>query len=126
MSIKLLIIDDEQNIRETLRDYFEDIGWDVKLFACGEDALEHIAEESPEYIIVDGRLPGMTGIDFIRKATSIRSGIKYVIYTGLFDFSIGDDLRAIGITEKSIVMKPAIGFSALYNALDPLNKIKES
>jgi len=122
MIIKLIVIDDEKNIRDTIRDYFEDNGWSVITFSSGEDALEFLEKETTEYIIVDGRLPGMTGTDFIRKASLIRSGIKYIIYTGSYDFQIGDDLRASGITEKNIVMKPVMDFTDLHNALEHINK----
>lgn len=122
MSIKLMVIDDEKNIRETIRDYFEDSGWDVAIFSSGEDALEFLQKETTEYIIVDGRLPGMTGSDFIRKASLVRTGIKYIIYTGSCDFQIADDLRASGITEKNIIMKPVMDFTDLRNALEQINK----
>lgn len=121
MSTKLLIIDDEKSIRQTISDYFEDCGWSVKTFSSGEEALGFLTEESAEYLIVDGRLPGMSGTDFIRKSNSIRSGMKYIIYTGSFDFPIDDDLRASGISEKNIVMKPAMGFSVLQKALEQIN-----
>jgi DNA-binding NtrC family response regulator len=122
MNIKLMVIDDEKSIRDTIRDYFEDSGWNVATFSSGEDALEFLQNETAEYIIVDGRLPGMTGTDFIRKASQVRSGIKYLIYTGSCDFQIADDLRASGITERNIVMKPVIDFTDLHNALEQINK----
>lgn len=122
MNTKLMVIDDEKNIRDTIRDYFEDSGWDVATFSSGEDALEFLQNETTEYIIVDGRLPGMTGTDFIKKASLLRSGIKYVIYTGSCDFQISDDLRASGITEKNIVMKPVMDFTDLHYALERINK----
>jgi len=121
MSINLIVVDDEKSIRETIKDYFEDQGWSVQLFSTGEDALHFLENEPTEYAIVDGRLPGMAGTEFIRIADAIRSGIKYIIYTGEFDFTIDNDLRSIGITEKNIVMKPAMGFSILHNALIHLN-----
>lgn len=122
MNTKLIVIDDEKSIRDTIRDYFEDSGWNVTTFSSGEDALEFLEKETTEYIIVDGRLPGMTGTDFIRKASLLRSGIKFVIYTGSCDFQISDDLRAFGITEKNIVMKPVMDFADLHNALERINK----
>lgn len=122
MNIRLMVIDDEKSIRETIRDYFEDSGWNVAIFSNGEDALEFLEKETTEYIIVDGRLPGMTGADFIRKASLVRAGIKYIIYTGSCDFQISDDLRASGITEKNIIIKPVMDFTDLLNALEQINK----
>ncbi len=122
MNVKLIVIDDEKNIRDTIKDYFEDNDWSVITFSSGEDALEFLEKDTAEYIIVDGRLPGMTGADFIRKANLLRSGINYIIYTGSCDFQIGDDLRGYGITEKNIVMKPVMDFTDLLDALENINK----
>lgn len=126
MNVKLIVIDDEKNIRDTIKDYFEDYGWSVITFSSGEDALEFLKKDTAEYIIVDGRLPGMTGADFIRKAIALRSGIKFVIYTGSYDFQIGEDLLGYGITEKNIVMKPVMDFTDLREALENINKLTGS
>jgi DNA-binding NtrC family response regulator len=125
MNTKLMIIDDEKNIRDTIRDYFEDCGWSVKTFSSGEEALDFLVSESSEYIIVDGRLPGMTGTEFIQKACRIKCGIKYIIYTGSNDFQIDSDLLELGITEKNIVMKPAMGFHILQNALENIDNCEK-
>jgi DNA-binding NtrC family response regulator len=126
MNTKLMVVDDEKNIRETIRDYFEDCGWSVRTFSSAEDALDFLVNESSEYIIVDGRLPGMTGTEFIQKACRIKSGIKYLIFTGSNDFSIDNDLRELGISEKNIVIKPAMGFHILQNALENLNNTENT
>jgi two-component system, OmpR family, response regulator len=120
MNTKLIVIDDEKNIRETIRDYFEDAGWSVEAFCSGEDALQYLENGSSEYIIVDGRLPGMTGTEFILRANSVKTGIKYIIYTGSSDFEINDDLHAIGISKKNIVIKPAMSFRSLRTALEQI------
>jgi DNA-binding NtrC family response regulator len=116
-----MIVDDEEFICETIKDYFEDIGWSVMTFFCGRDALNFLEDNNPEYIIVDGRLPDMPGTAFIIEACSLKSGIKYIIYTGSFDFTVDDDLRNAGISEKNIVIKPVMSLSKLQSALEQLN-----
>jgi len=120
MDIKLMIVDDEEFIRETIKDYFEDNGWSVEVFNCGEDALDFLRHNNSEFIIVDGRLPDMTGTGFIMEAFSLKTGIKFIIYTGSLDFTIDEDLLNAGISEKNIVIKPAMSFSKLQNALEQL------
>ena len=126
MNVKLMIVDDEKNIRETISDYFEDCGCTVRTFSSGEDALDFLVNESSEYIIVDGRLPGMTGTEFIQKACRIKSGMKYIIYTGSNDLQIDSDLRELGISEKNIVMKPAMGFNILQSALENISNTENT
>ena len=63
----LMIIDDEDMIRKSLTVYFEDVGWEVVSFRTSEEALAYLSSGKPDYAIVDLRLPGMTGLEFIRK-----------------------------------------------------------
>jgi len=118
MHKRLIIIDDEEYIRIPIQDFFEDNGWQVNPFHSAEEALEYLKTDTAECIIVDMRLPGMTGLEFIDKANSIRRGLKYVIYTGSVDFNITEDLRSIGITEECVVHKPAENLSELLNAAE--------
>ncbi|HOP29385.1 MAG TPA: response regulator [Spirochaetota bacterium] len=115
---RLIIIDDEEYIRIPIQDFFEDNGWQVNPFNSAEEALEYLKTDTAECIIVDMRLPGMTGLEFIDKANSIRRGLKYVIYTGSVDFNITENLRSIGITEECVVHKPAENLSELLNAAE--------
>jgi len=115
---KLIIIDDEEYIRIPMQDYFEDNGWNVAAFNSAEEALGYLEYESADCIIVDMRLPGMTGLEFIDKANHIRKGLKFVIYTGSVDFNLTENLRSIGITEDCIVHKPAENLRELLDAAE--------
>ena len=118
---KLLIIDDEEFIRLPLRDYFEDCGWTVETFSSAIEALEYLRNESAGCVIVDMRLPGMTGVEFIIEAHSIRPDTRFVIYTGSIDFQITDELRSVGVDESCIVRKPAIDLNMLRRAAEGAN-----
>lgn len=118
MKTKLVIIDDEEFIRMPIQDFFEDCGWDVVPFNTAEDALEYLEKENAGCVIVDVRLPGMTGPEFIVKAAAIRPGIRFVIYTGSFDFSISDDLRSAGVDSGCIVRKPAYDLDIIKRAVE--------
>ena len=56
---KVLIVDDEQNMRRTLNDILEDEGYDVATAATGEEAIELCSENDYEIILMDVRMPGM-------------------------------------------------------------------
>ena len=117
MKTKLVIIDDEEFIRLPIQDYFEDCGWVVVPFSSAEDALEYLKDESADCVRVDVRLPGMTGPEFIVRASAIRPGIRFVIYTGSFDFSITDDLKRAGVDNSCIVRKPARDLADIKRAV---------
>ena len=65
---RILILDDEQAVRDSLIDYFEDRLWKTCPAESAEEALGLIASESFSAAVVDVRLPGMDGNDFIRQA----------------------------------------------------------
>ncbi|HPS57618.1 MAG TPA: response regulator [Spirochaetota bacterium] len=118
MKAKLLVIDDEDFIRMPIQDYFEDCGWEVVPFSSAEDALAYLKDEMADCVIVDVRLPGMSGPEFIVRASALRPGIRFVIYTGSFDFSITNDLRAAGVDKNCIVRKPARDLNDIRRAVE--------
>ena len=105
--ISILVVDDEKNIRKLLVEYLEDYEeFEVKTANSGEDALEMLAGEKIDVCIVDIRLPGMDGLSFIREAASRELSGHYLIHTGSVDFSLSDDLREFGLSNRDIVFKP--------------------
>ncbi len=62
---KILIVDDEINIRFLYKEEFEEEGYAVVLASDAEEALEMIGKEKPDLICLDIKLPGMDGIEFM-------------------------------------------------------------
>ena len=58
---KILIIDDERPIRETLEMFLREKGYDVTTSESGETGLELIRKNQPDIVILDLRLPGIEG-----------------------------------------------------------------
>jgi putative two-component system response regulator len=67
---RVLIVDDDLLVRETMRDYIAHIGYAVRDVGSAEEALAEIAKESPDLILLDVRMPGITGIDLCRQLKS--------------------------------------------------------
>lgn len=105
--VKVLVVDDEDMIRLTLSDCFEDEGFVVHSASSGEEGLEILKQEPVDVCTVDMRLPGMDGNDFILQAASLRPGIRYLIYTGSTDYSLPRELRDLGISwDTNVFIKP--------------------
>ncbi len=118
----LMIIDDEDMIRKSLTVYFEDVGWEVVSFRTSEEALAYLSSGKPDYAIVDLRLPGMTGLEFIRKCKKILPLIICVIYTGSIENGTAEDLMELGLREDQIILKPAASLGILRDALTGSNE----
>jgi two-component system alkaline phosphatase synthesis response regulator PhoP len=67
MAKKILIADDEHDVLELVTDILVAAGYDVVCAADGQEALERIAQEKPDLILLDIRMPIMDGIETCRR-----------------------------------------------------------
>jgi len=79
--VKLLVVDDEAIVRESLRDWLTDAGYQVFTAESGPKALDVIEEEKPGIMIADLVMPGMDGIELMKKAKALQPGLEVVIIT---------------------------------------------
>ena len=85
--IKVLVVDDEAIIRESLRDWLGDTGYDVLTAEDGSRALEIIEKESPSIAIVDLVMPGIDGIELLKRSKEILPGIEVIVVTAYASIS---------------------------------------
>lgn len=88
MAKKALIIDDESSIRDLFRFVFEDAGIEVGVAANGQEALDVLQAEIPDFMVLDVSMPVMTGKEFVLELNkrALRdprlNGIPFVVMTG--------------------------------------------
>ncbi|MEE9258082.1 MAG: response regulator [Nitrospinaceae bacterium] len=63
---KILVVDDEENIRLLYKEELQDEGYQVCVAASAEEAMQKIENEKPDIITLDIKMPGMDGIEFMR------------------------------------------------------------
>ena len=114
--IRVLLVDDDQMIRDCVTAYMEDEGFCVHGAASAEEALSVIAAVCPAVCISDMRLPGMSGEEFIVIAHSISPATGYLIHTGML-YSLSDELRFIGMTADDVLLKPIHDLSRLADTI---------
>jgi len=91
MAKKILLIDDKENVRVTLRDIFEHEGYTVVVATRGEEGLDMIDKEKPDLALIDTEMntviPGsMDGFEVCRQIKQVRKlPIKVIIYTGTLE-----------------------------------------
>ena len=79
--VKILVVDDEAIVRESLQDWLTDAGYQVLTAESGPKALEVIEMEKPGIMIADLVMPGMDGIELMKKAKALQPGLEVVIIT---------------------------------------------
>lgn len=104
----VMVLDDDDQVREGLLYYFEDEGFSVCEACSGEDALKKLQESLVEVVIVDLRLPGMNGPSFIKEAHEKWPEIKFLMYTGSPEFNLPEDLASLGCVSERLFQKPLI------------------
>lgn len=119
--IMVLVLDDHASLRRNLRALLEDEGFPVVEADSGEHALQIVHATAIDVVIVDIRLPGMNGNEFIEAAHAIRPALHFVIHTGAVDYLLPDGLRRLGLTEDCVFLKPLTDPGALFRRLRSLN-----
>jgi putative two-component system response regulator len=94
---KILIVDDEEAIRNVLRRILEAKGYSCVLAASGAEARERLKENNCELVLCDIRMPGESGLDFVRYALSEYPDTAAVMVTGVDDPLIAGEALLIGV-----------------------------
>ncbi|MGL1900539.1 MAG: response regulator [Fibrobacterales bacterium] len=116
----VLIIDDDQAVRQSLVDFFEDCEWTIFEAASAEDALEIVKQSNISSIIVDLRLPGMGGPDFIRTLIKQNIFIPCLLCTGSPEYQLSEDFLPVNTISKKLFHKPVIEIHLLESELKSL------
>ncbi len=85
MSKRVLIVDDEPDVRKFLRQLFEDAGFETATACDGVDAYKRLQDANPDLVTLDLQMPNDTGTDFYRRMHRSKpySGIPIIVISGL-------------------------------------------
>ena len=102
--MRIVVVDDEASVREACVESLEAAGHRVDGFGRGEPALEAIADERPDLLVVNWRLPGfLDGVEIARRARRLQPDLRIVMITGDAGNVAG---RALGAGVLQVLQKP--------------------
>ncbi len=112
-AFRVLVLDDEKAIRESLSAHLEDDGFAPTVAESAEDALAAMERELPHAVIVDLRLPGMDGASFIFEAHSRWPAVVFAIYTGSSEYRMQTELMGLPCVSRRVFVKPLVDLTQL-------------
>jgi len=79
----ILVVDDEDGIRQALDRFLTRLGYRVLQAASGAEALDRQAAEQPQLMLSDIRMPNMTGVELVPKALTVDSDLAIIMLTAI-------------------------------------------
>jgi len=95
-AMKIAIVDDEQDMRQSISQWLALSGFDTETFASAEEALKAVGADYPGVVVSDIKMPGMDGMVFLKKLMSVDSGLPVILITGHGDVPMAVEAMQVG------------------------------
>ena len=103
-SVRILVVDDDDNLRWVLKTQLEDMGYDVSTAANGEAAFVSIEKDPPALVLTDLKMPGLSGMELVDRIQSHYPEVPSVIITAFG--TIQSAVQAMRAGAYDYLMKP--------------------
>jgi DNA-binding NtrC family response regulator len=94
--MKIAIVDDEKDMRQSISQWLALSGFETETFASAEDALKIVGAEYPGVVVSDIKMPGMDGMQFLKRLMSVDSSLPVIMITGHGDVPMAVEAMRIG------------------------------
>ncbi|MBI4536456.1 MAG: response regulator [candidate division NC10 bacterium] len=101
---RIMVVDDEPDAVELLQEFLVAKGYEVLTATAGEEALQKVREERPHLILLDVRMPGMNGLEVLRRVRQIDQEVGVIMVTAVNEEETGREALALGAFDY--VVKP--------------------
>lgn len=101
------VVDDDASLRRSLRNLLSSVGIAVEVFSSGEDFLQSAVQSHVSCLVLDLRMPGMSGFELVDQLHRLGTRIPIVIVTALADIETRTQCLELGV--HAFVGKPFLG-----------------
>ena len=115
--ITLLIIDDESEIVDQVKEYFEEEGFRVLTAETGGEGIQILKKEHPDILVLDMKLPDMSGLQVLKTAKEKSPLTKIIAVTGYVDQMMMDQAEELG---RDIFLQKPFDLEKLRTVVDKL------
>jgi len=96
MKGKVLIVDDQFGIRILLNEVFQKEGYQTFQAANGVQALEILTKKEPDIVLLDMKIPGMDGIEILKRMKKLNQDIRVIIMTAYGELDMIQEAKDLG------------------------------
>ncbi|MDQ1143534.1 MAG: response regulator [Bacillus sp. (in: firmicutes)] len=96
MKEKILIVDDQFGIRILLNEVFQKEGYQTFQAANGVQALDIVTKHAPDLVLLDMKIPGMDGIEILKRMKVIDPDIRVIIMTAYGELDMIQEAKDLG------------------------------
>jgi two-component system response regulator (stage 0 sporulation protein F) len=104
--LRLMIVDDEVDICDFVREFFKERDFDVYVAHDGKEALDKMKSSRPDIVLLDVRMPVMDGIETLKKIRKMDDTIKVIMVTAVEDAEKAEEAKGHGASEY--ITKPLL------------------
>ncbi len=95
-SMKVAIVDDEQDMRQSISQWLALSGFDTETYSSAEDMLKSVGADYPGVVVSDIKMPGMDGMQLLKRLMSVDSGLPVIMITGHGDVPMAVEAMRVG------------------------------
>ncbi|NNF91058.1 MAG: sigma-54-dependent Fis family transcriptional regulator [Boseongicola sp.] len=95
-AMKVAIVDDEQDMRQSISQWLALSGFETETFPSAEDALKGLGNDYPGVVVSDIKMPGMDGMAFLKRLMSVDSALPVIMITGHGDVPMAVEAMRVG------------------------------
>ena len=96
---KVLVVDDEPEVRQVLLEFLSSRGYEVTAASGGVEALAFVESEKPDLVLLDVAMPDMDGVETLRRIVAINPSLAVIMVTANANIGITSKLLALGAVD---------------------------
>src|SRR5437762_11844284 len=114
---RILIVDDDDGVRENLAELFQVVGYSVVTAGSAPEAMGKLAHHDVDLLLTDYRMPGPNGVELIESARRVKPGLRAILMT-----AFGDSFTEIECVRRgaSVFLTNPVDADGLIRLVEPI------
>lgn len=96
---RVLVVDDETEVRLVLREFLTGRGYEVTVAESGVEAIAALEKERPDVVLLDVSMPEMDGVETLKRIVALHATLPVIMVTANADIAVTSRLLALGAAD---------------------------